>query len=58
MWWQNAQKIFRLLEHPAYPNLVLVKVCMSYPLPLQVLVIWHPDSDSICRPLAEKSISH
>ena len=27
---------------------------MSYPLPLQVHVIWHPDNDSICRPLAEK----
>ena len=27
---------------------------MSYPLPLQVHVIWHPESDSICRPFAEK----
>jgi hypothetical protein len=27
---------------------------MSYPLPLQVHVIWYPESDSTCRPLAEK----
>ena len=27
---------------------------MSYPLPLQVHVIWHPDSDAECRHLAEK----
>jgi SLOG cluster2/TIR domain len=27
---------------------------MSYPIPLQVHVIWHPDSDAECRPLAEK----
>jgi hypothetical protein len=27
---------------------------MSYPLPLQVHVIWHPESDRQCRPLAEK----
>jgi hypothetical protein len=27
---------------------------MSYPLPLQVHVIWHPKSDPECRPLAEK----
>jgi hypothetical protein len=27
---------------------------MSYPLPMQVHVIWHPLSDSRCRPLAEK----
>ena len=27
---------------------------MGYPLPLQVTVIWHPESDKICRPYAEK----
>jgi hypothetical protein len=27
---------------------------MSYPLPLQLHLIWHPDSDAECRPLAEK----
>lgn len=27
---------------------------MSYPLPLQVHIIWHPKSDATCRPLAEK----
>src|SRR5215813_2364161 len=27
---------------------------MPYPIPLQVHVIWHPDSDKICFPLAEK----
>jgi SLOG cluster2/TIR domain len=27
---------------------------MTYPVPLQVHVIWHPKSDSTCRPLAEK----
>ncbi len=27
---------------------------MSYPIPIQVHVIWHPDSDKVCRPLAEK----
>src|SRR5262245_50884653 len=30
---------------------------MGYPLPLQVTVIWHPDSDKLCRPLAEKIYS-
>src|SRR5215469_2772014 len=27
---------------------------MSYPLPMQVHVIWHPQSDSKCRTFAEK----
>jgi hypothetical protein len=27
---------------------------MSYPIPLQVHVIWHPDSDQTCLPVAEK----
>jgi SLOG cluster2/TIR domain len=27
---------------------------MPYPVPLQVHVIWHPDSEAICFPLAEK----
>lgn len=27
---------------------------MSYPVPLQIHVIWHPSSDEICRPLAER----
>ena len=27
---------------------------MGYPLPLQVTVIWHPESDKTCRPHAEK----
>jgi hypothetical protein len=26
---------------------------VSYPLPIQLHVIWHPESDSRCRPLAE-----
>jgi hypothetical protein len=29
---------------------------MGYPLPLQVTVIWHPESDKTCRPHAEKII--
>lgn len=27
---------------------------VSYPVPLQIHVIWHPSSDRICRPLAER----
>jgi SLOG cluster2/TIR domain len=27
---------------------------MPYPIPLQIHVIWHPDSDQTCLPLAEK----
>ena len=27
---------------------------MPYPIPIQVHVIWHPESDKLCRPLAEK----
>src|SRR5215475_440221 len=27
---------------------------MSYPVPLQIHVIWHPDSEKVCFPLAEK----
>src|ERR1700730_3518676 len=27
---------------------------MSYPIPIQVHVIWHPDSDAVCFPLAQK----
>lgn len=27
---------------------------MTYPIPIQVHVMWHPASDAVCRPLAEK----
>jgi hypothetical protein len=27
---------------------------MPYPIPIQVHVIWHPDSDEVCFPLAQK----
>ena len=27
---------------------------MTYPLPLQVHIVWHPHSDALCRPLAER----
>ena len=27
---------------------------MPYPIPIQVHVIWHPDSDAVCFPLAQK----
>src|SRR5215475_11143219 len=27
---------------------------MPYPIPLQIHVIWHPDSEEICFPLAQK----
>ena len=27
---------------------------MSYPIPIQVHAIWHPGSDKLCRPLAER----
>jgi hypothetical protein len=26
---------------------------MTYPIPMQVHVIWHPESDALCRPLAD-----
>src|SRR5215213_4068379 len=27
---------------------------MTYPIPLQVHVVWHPGGDALCRPLAER----
>src|SRR5262245_61248855 len=27
---------------------------MSYFIPMQIHVIWHPDSDALCRPFADK----
>lgn len=39
---------------PEYYSLERVANRVSYPLPLQVHVIWHPRDDALCRPLAER----